>query len=539
MTKTNIFLGVFLLILMVLIPYSSVFAVESTELGNPKASTVNIDGYVFYEDGRNPEGIKVELFVDGNWSTPVALVTTDNLGYFMIPDVDTSLDYVLGTESTIRGYTPDGTEDWIYSTDLVSAVETYHLPDRQLLVRRIYEIDWKYQPNGTTDFSENGLPEGTIKLISSYTQWIEPGVTRLWGTLTDAFCFSCGDYSIYDDPQDFYVNAIEQIYSNNSSGGVHDLGEIALDSVTSVPDISNGVGSGEFYDTQATPAIVGHTYAVVTDELNYYGIFTIKNITIPSNPITVEGHAHYEGKLIHEGIKIELRISGEESPTAVVTTDATGYYKFENVEASEDYWVRAAATTPAFGYDTDYFGYEDFIITDTFVVEDFNLIARKVAIIDWVYQPDGSADFTNQQITQGTISVLSSYYIWTSPDVDVSIYGVPQNGICFSEGSFSNPDCYDLIIIIRENYNSLLGTYPNLSGGIHDMGEVSLESVSTAPDKSNGIGPGEFYSQYMEPLEVGHTYAVVTHDGFTYAKFYVREIKTFVPFEVFLPTILK
>ena len=64
----------------------------------------------------------------------------------------------------------------------------------------------------------------------------------------------------------------------------------------------------------------------------------------------------------------------------------------------------------------------------------------------------------------------------------------------------------------------------NGSGGAHDMGNVPLDSITNAPDKSLGVGVFQYYDDQATDIIVGHTYCVVTRDGTHYAKLQVIDV---------------
>lgn len=132
-------------------------------------------------------------------------------------------------------------------------------------------IDWVYKPNGTPEFSG---PQLTF------------GITTLsLGTLNDtAHCgFVFETREVTDTVADiyfFYDDRDKQIafWANNGNGGIHDMGNVSLDSITTAPDKSNGVGVFNYYNSQATPTIVGHTYCVVTKDGEHYAKFQVKDL---------------------------------------------------------------------------------------------------------------------------------------------------------------------------------------------------------------------------------------------------------------------
>ncbi|GAI17835.1 unnamed protein product, partial [marine sediment metagenome] len=155
------------------------------------------------------------------------------------------------------------------------------------------------------------------------------------------------------------------------------------------------------------------------------------------------------------------------------------------------------------------------------VVSDLILHTQKWVSFDWVYQPDGTTNLSRGDLSRGSAFLYSVVEGPEGPN------GSSSCGFIFSTATVTDP--------IADVYFYSSKEYPytffanNGSGGIHDMGAVSLESVTQAPDASKGVGPLEFYDDQDTDVIIGHTYCIVTKDGAHYAKFYVTDMGTGQP----------
>ncbi len=148
---------------------------------------------------------------------------------------------------------------------------------------------------------------------------------------------------------------------------------------------------------------------------------------------------------------------------------------------------------------------------------DLILHTRKFVSFDWVYQPDGTTNLSSGDLSRGSAILYAA--------VDRPICH-SSCGFIFSTATVTDP--------VADVYFSDSSRYPctfwanNGSGGIHDMGAVSLESVTQAPDASKGVGyfKFDFYDNQDTDVIIGHTYCIVTKDGAHYAKIYVTDIGT-------------
>ncbi len=251
---------------------------------------------------------------------------------------------------------------------------------------------------------------------------------------------------------------------------------------------------------------------------------------------TVQGRAQFEGASDHSGIKVEMWRDGSNASTfGVVNTDVSGNYGFTNVNPDFSYAIVAAASVDGYTIDDLWVSSSSLGASGgTFTASPLVLLKPKQFTINWVYQPNGSTSSISGSPISGSVTLTSSTDKWISLGT-INVVG-NDYGFCFSEGS--NATCEDFFVSNDHQYPTSLWAN-NGNGGIHDMGAVSLASITEAPDKSNGIGTGQFYNNQATPAAIGHTYAVVTHDGNYYAKFYISEIVDTTINKVYLPIIIR
>ena len=134
--------------------------------------------------------------------------------------------------------------------------------DLKLYKNRCISIDYVYQADGNSTFTEGDLQTGTIEWLNGH----------------DGVDFSDGRVEGYDpqslrdiemrqeqDVLKFYI-----VYCNGQQNGFYDRGDVDFDSVIEVP--RGG------YLTEVKPCIVGHTYIVRTYE-NKYAKFVVRSIS--------------------------------------------------------------------------------------------------------------------------------------------------------------------------------------------------------------------------------------------------------------------
>jgi hypothetical protein len=130
-------------------------------------------------------------------------------------------------------------------------------------------------------------------------------------------------------------------------------------------------------------------------------------------------------------------------------------------------------------------------------------IPRNVEI-EYVFQPDGSRDFTRGNLQPRIVTLNKGNDAW---------------GLNFATGVYGTGG-WD---INHREHNGNLGfnhTYgEKMDNGFYDAGKVPFESVEEASDK-----PGVYRStQRPFPVNLNHVYVVKTTEG-KYAKFIVHKI---------------
>ena len=125
----------------------------------------------------------------------------------------------------------------------------------------------------------------------------------------------------------------------------------------------------------------------------------------------------------------------------------------------------------------------------------------------WVYQPNGSQNLATGVSSGFTTLGPSQGLIFSTQTITGTVadvyYGDPTCG-CGETGP---------------------GFWANNGfGGVHDLGPVDFAGVTTAPNKTLGVGAGQYYNTQETLVKVGHVYVLVTKDGYDYAKLIVDSI---------------
>jgi len=135
------------------------------------------------------------------------------------------------------------------------------------------------------------------------------------------------------------------------------------------------------------------------------------------------------------------------------------------------------------------------------VIKNLKLWYNRKAIIDYVYQADGSRSFTSGNLQKGTIEWINNH-----------------QGVDFSDGRVEGyePNSLRDIEMTQSQDELEFGIfYVNGKNGFYDIGAVDFDAVTEAPQTT--------YSLARRLCVAGHVYIVRTYEG-NYAKFIVRSI---------------
>lgn len=275
---------------------------QTPKLTEPVPETITITGRVILEEESSHEDVRIELSMGKSMSDIISSTSTDENGRYEFRDLPTpeineppvgyrvialkpgfayDLRYLYrnpyGFYSTHRFWDDGKMMEPIYLELDGSMVS---LPDLVLVRPKQVSFEWVYQPDGTPSFSGLGLASGSATLVSSYTTELGESFPHPSSSWNCGFAFST--QTTKDYVADFNLgNSREEslsLYARNGEGGIHDMGNVSLESVVTAPDRSLGVGWHEYYNTHATNVIVGHTYCVVTMDGTHYAKFRITSI---------------------------------------------------------------------------------------------------------------------------------------------------------------------------------------------------------------------------------------------------------------------
>ncbi len=208
----------------------------------------------------------------------------------------------------------------------------------------------------------------------------------------------------------------------------------------------------------------------------------------PENSCTVKGTVHLEDDADAKAIRVS---SGNTS----TTTDANGAFTLAGLRSGE---VRIRARKP------DYYGLYTNVNTtrgQTATCE-LNGYRTRKAKVRWVYQPDGSKDFANDNILSGT-AVLQARVL---------------DQVSFAAGFKKVYGKSDLFV--HQTGNSLIMRNTDVRGkngpGILETDKI-FDDIAEAPDSGYDDRP-----KYT--LQAGNVYVIRCYDGQHYAKMEVLEI---------------
>lgn len=265
--------------------------------------------------------------------------------------------------------------------------------------------------------------------------------------------------------------------------------------------------------------------------------------------IAIGGRVILENEKSYEAVEVGLWSIEEIKMIDFAYTDIKGEYKFNSVPIPQinnpTSYYQIDPKAVGFAHSTmtlqrDEIGFsanmKDEIVNIPVVnsvlrMPDIILPKPKQIVIKWVYQPDSTIIFSGPALKTGTAILISSYVtndnygmvLWSNGKILTPMRLSPQGGFIFSAEQTTRNNA-DLFFSHTYNYPMSLWADNDLRGGIHDMGDVPLEEITSAPEKAIGVGPFEYYNNQNTGAIVGHTYLVLTSDGTHYAKFRVVEI---------------
>lgn len=223
----------------------------------------------------------------------------------------------------------------------------------------------------------------------------------------------------------------------------------------------------------------------------------------PVENIPVEAHYSWAGNYGSDNL---LYFKG-------VTTDHEGKYRFPKVFPHGWTVATFCSTLNVSAYATTETGAE--------TVEDIVILQPRKIIIDTVYQPDGSTDFTKDNVITGRYELITNSRKLAMGDHKTG------GKIVFDPTAKKNRYDYyedDLSLHVKSGQIFFSHFHTGGKSGHYALGKVDFESVNRAdPDKI------QKYHSPDSPCESGHVYIVRTYQKGHYVKFVVRSIETLEP----------
>jgi len=205
-----------------------------------------------------------------------------------------------------------------------------------------------------------------------------------------------------------------------------------------------------------------------------------------------------------EGIQIELRQTNGGSLGATTITNEKGEYSFDiDLEADKDYAVYARKINYAF--DKNVFHIDRYDTPHEYEIRDLVLNTEKRMIFNYVYQPDGSRDFSDQENLPHGTAKLDSYTMNSAQSFDFEERRVIMNEI----GDLDFKDSYNSPFYLTPQSISDEGAT------MEDLGEGFLTHITQAPTEP---------ADYKIPAQAGHIYAIKTKAG-KYALIQIMSIR--------------
>jgi len=155
-------------------------------------------------------------------------------------------------------------------------------------------------------------------------------------------------------------------------------------------------------------------------------------------------------------------------------------------------------------------------------IDDHVLSKHRKVTIDVIYQPDGSTDFTNENVKKGQ-------FVLTTGNWDTANWDNPIGGSSLRLDSNSKMSSWghDFRFDVDRGHVEYTSNYGGVQG-LYDLGEVDFNSVTEAkPDLLKGLYP-------RPSCELNHVYVIrtfETQETGNYAKLIVRKIEVIEPEE--------
>jgi len=210
-----------------------------------------------------------------------------------------------------------------------------------------------------------------------------------------------------------------------------------------------------------------------------------------------------------DGVSVNIRCSHVGSDMALkrTTTDKEGRFSFEKMTPQA---YRIVLTKRGYPYQS----LPEIHLSQLGDEHIFHYRKLRSVEIEYVYQPDGSSDFTKGNLQPQTVTLEQN----------------PNKGFHFATAQFTEGSRSNRDISLNDRDGRLLftHTYTNaVNNRFYDAGEVPFESESRA-DEYPDVPHDDWGGYPPLPVKLNHVYVVKTTEG-KYAKFVVRKITPPLP----------
>ena len=258
------------------------------------------------------------------------------------------------------------------------------------------------------------------------------------------------------------------------------------------------------YSVWNAPPVPTAVFRIKQGQIIYLG-FELEKVP-PEKRLTVSGRVFDESGVPVAHAEVRLSLGSYESRKEI-RADSEGRYTFDSL-APHRYYI--GAFKPGWVADNTVVEPPKETEERTVTVPDLVLFKPRKIVFDFVFQPDGSHDFTKGDLQIQTLEMT------------------PYSDVLFKEGKVGGEAGIpqDLTLFVQRENLFFSNVWVTSGNGVYDAGKIPFDSVTEAKEGSQHYRPGG--QPQAVAVEKDHVYVVHTYTG-EYAKLIVREIITVEP----------